>query len=150
MTARGADARTDEFERFHEFAEQRLVPDLERAQIRRDAVDKARREFDELLISMELLRTRPVVSLDAQIDLGCSFYAQARVPDTSRIFVDVGLGFHAEFTLDEALVYVRKRVHTLTDELAAENASLNQIRAHLNLIYSRGLTIATSAPSSVS
>ena len=27
-------------------------------------------------------------------------------PDTSRIFVDVGLGFHAEFTLDEALCFI--------------------------------------------
>ena len=27
-------------------------------------------------------------------------------PDTSRIFVDVGLGFHAEFTLDEALSFI--------------------------------------------
>ena len=150
MTARGADARTDEFERFHEFAEQRLVPDLERAESRRDAVDTARREFDELLTSLELLRARPTASMDAQIDLGCSFYAQARVPDTSHVFVDVGLGFHAEFALDEALVYVRARVQALTVELAAENASLNQIRAHLNLIYSRGLTTTTGSTSSAS
>lgn len=30
-------------------------------------------------------------------------------PDTQRIFVDVGLGFHVEFTWSEALNYIAKR-----------------------------------------
>jgi prefoldin subunit 5 len=33
------------------------------------------------------------------VDLGAQVYCQAEVPDTSHIFVDVGLGFHAELTL---------------------------------------------------
>ena len=129
------------------------MPDLERAESRRDAIDKARREFDDLQTALELLHTRPLAvatSIDAQIDLGCGFYARVRVPDTSHIFVDVGLGFHAEFTLDEALSHVRSRVCVLTAELADANANLNQIRAHLNLIYSRGLTATSTAASSAS
>ncbi|KAL7260700.1 hypothetical protein ACSBR1_006380 [Camellia fascicularis] len=31
---------------------------------------------------------------------------QADVPHTRRIFVDIGLGFHAEFTWSEALNYI--------------------------------------------
>lgn len=30
-------------------------------------------------------------------------------PDTQRIFVDVGLGFHVEFTWSEALNYISQR-----------------------------------------
>ncbi|KAJ6891653.1 hypothetical protein NC651_024987 [Populus alba x Populus x berolinensis] len=32
------------------------------------------------------------------VNLGSVLYMQADVPDTHRIFVDVGLGFHVEFT----------------------------------------------------
>ncbi|KAJ6891655.1 protein UXT [Populus alba x Populus x berolinensis] len=35
------------------------------------------------------------------VNLGSVLYMQADVPDTHRIFVDVGLGFHVEFTWKE-------------------------------------------------
>jgi prefoldin subunit 5 len=30
-------------------------------------------------------------------------------PDTTHIFVNVGFGFHAELTLDEALQFIKKK-----------------------------------------
>ena len=30
-------------------------------------------------------------------------------PDTKHIFVNVGFGFHAELTLDEALEFIKKK-----------------------------------------
>ena len=35
-------------------------------------------------------------------------------PDTSKVFVDVGLGFHVEFTLDEAAQFIDKKEKVLT------------------------------------
>ncbi|KAJ6891654.1 hypothetical protein NC651_024987 [Populus alba x Populus x berolinensis] len=37
------------------------------------------------------------------VNLGSVLYMQADVPDTHRIFVDVGLGFHVEFTWKASL-----------------------------------------------
>ena len=37
------------------------------------------------------------------------FSVLAYRPDTTRIFVDIGLGFHAEFTWSEALNYISLR-----------------------------------------
>ena len=39
--------------------------------------------------------------LKTQVELGAEVYCQARVPDTSRVFIGIGLGFHLECTLDE-------------------------------------------------
>lgn len=39
----------------------------------------------------------------------CFFYS----PDTQRIFVDIGLGFHVEFTWSEALNYISLREEQL-------------------------------------
>lgn len=39
----------------------------------------------------------------------CIFYVFNYRPDTQHIFVDVGFGFHVEFTWSEALNYIEKR-----------------------------------------
>lgn len=39
--------------------------------------------------------------LKTQMDLGAEVYCQARVPDTSRVFIGIGLGFLLECTLEE-------------------------------------------------
>jgi len=44
-------------------------------------------------------------------------YCQAEVPDTSHIFVNVGLGFHAELTLEEAVAFAEKKQVGLRKDL---------------------------------
>ncbi|KAI8071304.1 hypothetical protein BC940DRAFT_234890 [Gongronella butleri] len=51
--------------------------------------------------------------LKTMVDLGSQFYVQANVPDTTFIFVQVGFGFHVQFTLDEAKNYIGKKVQRL-------------------------------------
>lgn len=48
------------------------------------------------------------------MDLGCSFYIQANISDTSTILVAVGLGHYVEFTMEETLRFVEERVNLLT------------------------------------
>lgn len=83
----------------------------------------------ELKSNIDLLQTNQLSSFKTKINLGNEFYMQAKVyvssneneltnsiyrPDTSRIFVNIGLGFHVEFTLPEALEFVDKKERTLT------------------------------------
>lgn len=42
-----------------------------------------------------------------------SLYLHVHRPDTRRIFVDIGLGFHVEFTWSEALNYISQREEKL-------------------------------------
>ena len=51
--------------------------------------------------------------LKARVDLGCNFYAQAKVPDPTKIFLAIGLGFHLEFTLDEAIKVIIRTYQVL-------------------------------------
>ncbi|KAK9682245.1 hypothetical protein RND81_10G060700 [Saponaria officinalis] len=52
------------------------------------------------------LEKNSVTSLKTLINLGSEVYAQEEVPDTRYIFVDVGFGFHVEFTLSEAINFI--------------------------------------------
>lgn len=40
--------------------------------------------------------------MKSQVELGSGVYCRAVVPDTSHIFISIGLGFHLEVSLDEA------------------------------------------------
>jgi prefoldin alpha subunit len=101
------------FERFHEFADQQLLPDLEHALEWREQCQRKQSEFAELQIALETIRDKRMRTMDAQMNLGCEMYMKARVDDTSHVFVDVGLGFHAEFTLEEALTFLAKKLKAL-------------------------------------
>ncbi|THG05293.1 hypothetical protein TEA_022610 [Camellia sinensis var. sinensis] len=95
--------RQEKVQRFEEFVDHRLKPDLVHAIA----------ESSDLRKSIENLEKNSVTSLRTLVNLGSEVYMQADVPDTRRIFVDVGLGFHVEFTWSEALNYIIAREEKL-------------------------------------
>lgn len=88
-------------------------------------------DYLKLRNDITILRENELTSVKTLVDLGCNIYCQAQLyakcasvnafpvailtkyaphrPDVSRIFVDVGFGFHAELTLDEALAFIAKK-----------------------------------------
>ncbi|GFQ88720.1 uncharacterized protein TNCT_672941 [Trichonephila clavata] len=59
-------------------------------------------ELQEAELTKETLKTR--------VDLGYNFYAQANVTDTKYIFIKAGLGLFIQFTLEEATIFIDKKV----------------------------------------
>uniref|UniRef100_A0A1E1WXI6 Putative transcriptional regulator uxt n=1 Tax=Amblyomma aureolatum TaxID=187763 RepID=A0A1E1WXI6_9ACAR len=93
----------------------------------------------------ELLQLRTVVeriqeveankeTFRTQVDLGCNFYVQAVVPDVSKIFVQVGMGFYVELTHDEALWFVGRREAMLEEELQRVSKESANIKAHIQMV----------------
>lgn len=92
--------------------------------------------------------------LKTMINLGSEFYVQAKVyvtgiisgvyyllcdsPDCTKIFVNIGLGFHLEMTHTEALEFIAKREKDLqkrADELSKKAAFVKaRIKIVLQLI----------------
>ncbi|KAM7459849.1 hypothetical protein LguiA_036167 [Lonicera macranthoides] len=101
--------RLEKVERFEEFVDCGLKPDLVHAIAERDKVFEQQKTFSELRRNIENLEKNSATSLRTSVNIGSEVYMQADVPDTWHIFVDVGLGFHAEFTWSEALNYISAR-----------------------------------------
>uniref|UniRef100_A0A8C5MLL5 Ubiquitously expressed prefoldin like chaperone n=1 Tax=Leptobrachium leishanense TaxID=445787 RepID=A0A8C5MLL5_9ANUR len=80
----------------------------------RDAVFEKISQYLQLKNVIERLQA-PSETLETQVDLGCNFYVNAEVPDSSRIFVALGFGFFAELTLQEALKFIEKKNRMLTE-----------------------------------
>ena len=69
------------------------------------------------------------------VNLGSDYFVQAKVPDTSHIFVEVGLGFHAQFTLDEALEFIEEKMKHLNGLAEQETEKSITIKTHIKLVY---------------
>ncbi|KAI3980070.1 hypothetical protein MKX01_042724 [Papaver californicum] len=81
-------------QQYEDFVDRRLKPDLV------DKVFESHKVFSDLRKSVETLEKNAVMSLCTLVNLG------SEVPDTRHIFLDVGLGFHVEFTWPEALEFI--------------------------------------------
>ncbi|CAI2169874.1 8743_t:CDS:2 [Funneliformis geosporum] len=69
------------------------------------------------------------------VDLGSNFYCQAKVPDTTYIYVNVGFGFHVQFTLDEAIGFIEKKEKLLQKKSDQYTRDVAKINAHIKLVY---------------
>ncbi|GAB4817489.1 hypothetical protein N2152v2_004535 [Parachlorella kessleri] len=97
------------------------------------SLDTAFPEADiaHLAVSMVQEGMRELSSL---APLGAGVYAKARVPDTSRLLVDVGLGFHVECSLDEALAVASLRRDHLAQRAEERNRQVASIKANIALV----------------
>ncbi|KAL8100895.1 uncharacterized protein LOC141687278 [Apium graveolens] len=129
------DAYTQEkIQKFEEFVDLRLKPDLVRAISERDKVFDQQKTFSDLKRNIENLEKNSVTSLRTLVNLGSEVYVQADVSDTRHIFVDVGLGFHVEFTWSEALNYISVREEKLARQIEEYTRLIASIKAQIKMV----------------
>ncbi|KAM4697188.1 protein UXT [Rhinophrynus dorsalis] len=126
--------RKEKVLRYEAFVTDTLHRDLRRVLENRDAVYEKISQYLHLKNVIEKLQELPPETLHTQVDLGCNFYVNAEVPDSSRIFVALGFGFFAELTLAEAVKFIEKKNKMLTE--ISENLSRDaaNIKAHIRLV----------------
>ncbi|PKI68572.1 hypothetical protein CRG98_011058 [Punica granatum] len=90
---------SEEVRKCEEFIDCKMKPSLVRATVERSDLRK----------NIENLQKNSITNLRTMVNIGSEVYMQAEVSDTQRIFVDIGYGFHVEFTWDEALNYIPLR-----------------------------------------
>ncbi|XP_028803708.1 protein UXT homolog [Neltuma alba] len=126
--------RQEKIHKFEEFVDQRLKPDLVHAIAARDKVFEQQKIFSDLRRNIENLDKNSVTSLKTLVNIGSEVYLQAEVPDTQHIFVDIGLGFHVEFTWSEALNYITQREERIKRQLEEYTKLIASIKAQIKLV----------------
>ncbi|KAJ0973786.1 hypothetical protein J5N97_015751 [Dioscorea zingiberensis] len=133
--AESLDFRQQKVRKFEEFVDRRLKPDLVNAIAQRDKVFEQQKVFSDLKRNIEVLEKSGATSLRTRVNLGSEVYMQADVPDTRHIFVDVGLGFHVEFTWSEALDFISVREARLARQVEEYTHLIADIKAQIKLVY---------------
>ncbi|XP_078065057.1 protein UXT [Mustelus asterias] len=72
--------------------------------------------------------------LKTEVDLGCNFYVQAKVPDSSMIYVSVGYGFFVELTFPEALRFIERKSLQLTESAEKLSKDAAKIKGHIRMV----------------
>ncbi|CAN6445381.1 unnamed protein product [Victoria cruziana] len=121
-------------QKFEEFVDKRLKPDLVHAIAERDKVFAQQKVFSHLRKNIEALQNNEVASLRTLVNLGSEVYVQADIPDTRQIFIDIGLGFHVVLTWPEALEFIRIREVRLASQVEEYTRLIASIKAQIKLV----------------
>ncbi|XP_064156660.1 protein UXT [Anguilla rostrata] len=119
---------------YETFIDEVLKRDLQRVLEQRDGVYEKIAQYLHLKNTIESLQESGCKDLKTEVDLGCNFYVQAHVQDSSRIFVAVGYGFFVELTLPEALKFIEKKTSQLTTYTDAFTKDAAKIKANIRMV----------------
>ncbi|KAG2438028.1 hypothetical protein HXX76_005642 [Chlamydomonas incerta] len=108
----------------------KLEADIEKLQQRRAKLQEDVDDYEKLVAGVGKFIQDGATSLeDQRVDVGCDVKCAARVPDISRIFISVGLGFHVEAALGEVAALVAPRQEHLRQQLTELDKQLADARA---------------------
>lgn len=68
-----------------------------------------------------------------QVNIGGNFFMSAKVPDSSKIMINVGLNHYVEFTIDEAIKFCDFKIKSLQNEADIIREKSIETRAHIKL-----------------
>ncbi|KAL9269429.1 UXT-like protein [Drosera capensis] len=126
--------REEKLKKLEEFVDRRMKPRLVQVIAERDKVLEQQKIFSDLKKNIQNLEDNSVTRLDTLVNLGSEVYMQAEVPDTRHIFVDIGMGFHVEFTWSEALKFISMREEKLSKQLEEHCKQIATINAEIKMV----------------
>ncbi|KAJ3672112.1 hypothetical protein LUZ60_006833 [Juncus effusus] len=126
--------REAKIRKFEDYVDRGLKPALVEAIAQRDKVFQQQKMFSDLKKNIENLEKNEITSLKSMVNLGSEVYMQAQVPDTRHIFVDVGFGFHVEFTWSEALNFISVKEAWLEKQIEEHTKKIATIKAQIKII----------------
>jgi prefoldin alpha subunit len=68
------------------------------------------------------------------VDVGCGVFCQAKVPDATRLFISIGLGFHVECTLEEAPRVIKLQKDALQKKVMQNVKQAAEVKAHIKFM----------------
>jgi prefoldin subunit 5 len=96
---RGEETVEQKVERYQRFVDETLRVKLAQALDQREEVVKEIEAYEKLRGTVEVMRESQTGRAKSMVNIGCELYMQTNIPDTSKIMVNVGLGFFVELTL---------------------------------------------------
>jgi len=113
---------------------QRLKADLQHVYSLRGSVQTRIDAYQALITNTMALEAEDGQDLRTLVNVGAEFYCQAEVPNTARIYVDVGLGFHVELSRTEAVDFAKVYIQSLETQTEKYTEKAARIKAHLKLV----------------
>lgn len=124
---------SEKVKQYEAFVNDRLKADLKTVLDCRDKLISQIASYHNLKTCIEKIRQGGDEEIKVLTDLGCNFYCKAKVPDASKVFVEVGLGFFVEFTLNEAHRVIETKLKLLNQDCEKLTEEATQINAKIKI-----------------
>lgn len=73
-------------------------------------------------------------SFDGQVNIGCNFFMESNVPDTSTLLINIGLNHYIQFSIDEANKYLDARIKAYEGKAEEIRTKSAETKAHIKLM----------------
>ncbi|XP_075223286.1 uxt prefoldin-like subunit [Lycorma delicatula] len=126
----------DKVLKYEEFLNDCLKEDLKKVHAELDGVTSELAEYIQLKNTIQTFIDTDISKegLKTKVDIGCNFYMQAHIQDVSKICINVGCGHFVEFTLNEALLFIEKRLNLLNKMYTLLKKRSANTKAHIKLV----------------
>lgn len=110
--------------------QRRVKAEIEAAEKARESLQRTLSQYLTLRNNIEIIKQEKLQKLKLLVDLGSKFYMKAKVDDTTYIYVNIGLGFHVQFTHDEALAFIAVKEKQLSERIEAISMDIARVKAN--------------------
>lgn len=127
---------TDYVIRYETFINDVLKEDLKQVDLRLQEVNGEITDLIQQKHSFKMIMDKSMHpnGFKTQVNLGCNFFMEASVSDTSKLLMNIGLNHYLEFTIEEANRYLDVRIKAFekkAEELKNQSA---ETKAHIKLM----------------
>lgn len=120
-------------EKLEEFINDHLREDLKVYEAHLNHINSEIMEYNQLRHTTDTINNHLKDGFKTKVDIGGNFFVQAKVDDTDRILVNVGLNHFVEFRLDEAIKFCDFKVRVLNKEADVIREESLKCRANIKL-----------------
>jgi len=122
----------EKIEEYSRFVSEKLHPELRSAETARNEVRAEIHEYKELGEKLKDFQKENKHDLETMVDLGHQTVYCNAVANLDKIYVHVGMGFHVEMSIAEAIRFIGKRVSFLEkDVLKGKDLRVREITNHI-------------------
>lgn len=122
--------------KYETFINDVLREDLRRVQIRLEKINTETSDLIQEKHTIKVITDKKMHpdGFKTQVNIGCNFFMEAAVRDTSTLLMNLGLNTYLEFTLEEANKYLDVRIKAFEEMATALQDKAAKIRAHIKMM----------------
>lgn len=122
--------------KYESFINDVLKEDLRQLEIRLQRVNAEISDLIQQKHTLKVITDKKVHpdGFKTQVNVGCNFFMEASVPDTSTLLINVGLNHFLEFSIEEANKYLDVRIKAFESKADELHHKAAETKAHIKLM----------------
>ncbi|GAW80853.1 prefoldin [Plasmodium gonderi] len=117
------------------FIDDVLHEQLRERQKKRDEILQDIFDMEILVENLKLfINIKDQKEIETLTSLGCDSYVYADILDKNKIFIQIGYEFYLEMPLEDAIMFLKKKINLYQDKVTYWNKQISRVKAHIQIL----------------